>query len=62
MMTLISCVSDCVYQRNGYCTLGQAASNGIPSDDGCIHYVPKQHGKYKTAKKKKEGDSTSIKL
>ncbi len=45
-MSLIACSSDCLYQENGYCNLNHAAAIGVPSETGCIHYIPKQKLKY----------------
>lgn len=62
-MTLISCSSDCIYQENGYCNLNQAAAVGVPSESGCIHYIPKQKPKYKIPVKKNDqahGDITNL--
>ena len=56
-MSLISCSSDCFYQENGYCNLNQAAAVGVPSETGCIHYIPKEKPTYNHMRKK-EGTST----
>ncbi len=41
-MSLINCTGDCLYQRDGYCTLGRAMSSGEPSGEHpCVNYVPK---------------------
>lgn len=41
-MSLIPCTGDCLYQRDGYCTLGRAMSSGEPTGaHPCINYVPK---------------------
>lgn len=56
-MSLISCSSDCYYQENGYCYLDQVAAVGVPSESGCIHYIPKENPKYNTTRKK-DGTST----
>ncbi|MEG2378347.1 MAG: hypothetical protein RSC43_08345 [Clostridia bacterium] len=45
-MSFIACTSSCVYQHDGCCNLEQAASGGVTSDTGCIHYVPKNGAKY----------------
>jgi hypothetical protein len=40
-MSYIACTSDCVYQKDGCCSLERAASgneNGA-KDNACIHYV-----------------------
>ncbi len=39
-MSLITCVSRCVYQEDGYCRLEQAASAGPSVEDGCVYCVP----------------------
>lgn len=41
-MSLIACLSNCVYQQEGYCSLVRAGSAGLPSDEeSCINFVPK---------------------
>lgn len=41
-MSLISCTGDCLYQRDGYCTLEKALSSGQPTGEvPCVNYVPK---------------------
>lgn len=41
-MSLIACLSSCVYQQEGYCSLARAGSAGLPSDDEpCVNFVPK---------------------
>lgn len=41
-MSIIACTSDCVYQREGYCTLDRALSCGMPSKaDPCVNFIPK---------------------
>ena len=41
-MSLINCTGDCLYQRDGYCTLGRAMSTGEPSGEHpCVNYIPK---------------------
>lgn len=41
-MSLIGCTNDCLYQRDGYCTLQKAMSSGEPSGEHpCVNYVPK---------------------
>ena len=44
-MSLIACTSDCVYQKDGTCTLTRAASPGEPNKDGCAYYVKASKGK-----------------
>ena len=40
-MSLIPCTGDCLYQRDGYCTLEKAMSSGEPSGaHPCVNYVP----------------------
>lgn len=40
-MSLIACLSRCVYQQDGYCALERAASAGAPNNiETCIHYIP----------------------
>lgn len=42
-MSLIACVSDCVYQQDGFCSLERAASCGEPAgDNACVNYVPRK--------------------
>ncbi|NLG52883.1 MAG: hypothetical protein GX541_02780 [Clostridiales bacterium] len=53
---MIACTTDCVYQHDGCCVLEHAATSGVPSDSGCIHYIPKQVSKYE-ADGIKAGDS-----
>lgn len=39
-MSLISCTSDCLYQKDGYCQLERAMSSGEPSSaHPCVNYV-----------------------
>ncbi|MCL2367414.1 MAG: hypothetical protein FWC72_00305 [Oscillospiraceae bacterium] len=40
-MSLIPCLSGCVYQFDGCCTLERTASCGTPSpaSSGCVHFV-----------------------
>lgn len=40
-MSLIPCISDCVYQEDGYCNLERAASVGKPDPaiETCIHFI-----------------------
>lgn len=45
-MGFIACISNCKYQQNGVCTLKEISSEGVPSDSGCIHYIPKDSSKY----------------
>lgn len=41
-MSLIPCTGDCLYQRDGYCTLEKAMSSGEPSGaHPCVNYVPR---------------------
>lgn len=41
-MSLIGCTSDCLYQRDGYCTLQKALSSGEPTGTvSCVNYVPR---------------------
>lgn len=41
-MSLISCTSDCLYQKDGTCCLDKAMSSGDPSrDHPCVNYVPR---------------------
>ena len=41
-MSLIACISNCVYQRDGYCNLERALSCGLPNEDEtCVNFVPK---------------------
>ena len=43
-MSLIPCTGDCVYQKDGYCSLERAASRGKPSqtNDKCVHFIKRQ--------------------
>lgn len=42
IMSLIACTGDCLYQRDGYCTLQRAMSSGEPTGEHpCVNYVPK---------------------
>lgn len=43
-MSLIPCTGDCVYQKEGYCSLERAASRGKPerASDNCVHYIKRQ--------------------
>ena len=44
LMSLIACLSECVYQQDGYCALERAASCGLPSEsESCVHFVPRRH-------------------
>lgn len=42
-MTLIKCDSDCIYQKDGYCTNEDETFVGetlnLALDNGCIYYV-----------------------
>jgi hypothetical protein len=41
-MSLIVCTGDCLYQRDGYCTLERAMSSGEPTGEHpCVNYVPR---------------------
>lgn len=41
-MSLISCTSDCLYQKDGYCQLERAMSSGeLSGASPCVNYVPK---------------------
>ena len=41
-MSLITCLSHCVYQQDGYCSLSRAASAGDPTEaEPCVNFVPK---------------------
>lgn len=41
-MSLIACLSSCVYQQDGYCSLERAASAGTPGElESCVNFVPK---------------------
>lgn len=41
-MSIIACTSDCVYQREGYCTLDRTLSCGLPSEtDPCVNFIPR---------------------
>ncbi len=43
-MSLIACISNCIYQLNGVCSLERAVERGVLSKEaGCIHYVPKRN-------------------
>lgn len=46
-MSLIGCISDCLYQKDGYCQLERAMSSGEPSaEHPCVNYVPRsQNGR-----------------
>ena len=38
---MIPCISDCVYQSDGLCTLDSAAAAGVPALGGaCVHFIP----------------------
>lgn len=50
-MSLIQCISNCIYQKDGVCLLDNAVSGGVPNDDGCIHYVPKNGVQYSEVNK-----------
>lgn len=43
LMTLIKCDSDCIYQKEGYCTNEDETFVGetlnLALDNGCIYYV-----------------------
>ncbi len=40
-MSLIGCTQNCIYQRDGYCTLEQAAANvqAVPNNY-CVNFTP----------------------
>ena len=38
---MINCISNCIYQLDGVCTLESAMSIGVPTKDACIHFVEK---------------------
>ncbi|NLO48153.1 MAG: hypothetical protein GX111_07555 [Clostridiales bacterium] len=60
-MSFIACVSDCVYQKDGCCSLERAASgneNGV-KNNACIHYVQINSGKKKKTENKESSDSMS---
>jgi hypothetical protein len=43
-MSLIACTCDCIYQKDGLCTLERAVSRGVPSGpEACVNYIPKRH-------------------
>jgi hypothetical protein len=46
-MSYIACTSDCVYQKDGVCTLERAASvNSLTSKgNACVHYIKKNKNK-----------------
>jgi hypothetical protein len=40
-MSLIACTSNCMYQKNGRCTLDCAGSLGEPTErNPCVHFRP----------------------
>jgi hypothetical protein len=43
-MSLIPCTGECVYQKEGYCSLERAASRGKPerASGNCIHFIKRQ--------------------
>lgn len=40
-MNLINCSSDCIYQKDGECSLNRAVSGGKNIKNGCTYYVQK---------------------
>ena len=57
---MIACKDACIYQQEGICTLDHiTAPSEQLSPSGCIHYVPLQSGKSKTAEKICAEKSTS---
>lgn len=41
-MSLIACLSNCVYQHDGYCSLERAVSAGSPCKaEPCVNFIPR---------------------
>ena len=41
-MSLIACLSNCVYQQDGYCAMERAGSAGSPCEaEPCINFIPR---------------------
>lgn len=42
-MSLIPCTGECVYQKDGYCSLERVATKGKPEQQSgtCVHYIKK---------------------
>jgi len=40
-MSYIPCNADCTFQNDGLCNLNYATVVGMPSNNVCLHYIPR---------------------